>query len=69
MSEKHNDPSQKWLTFFFVCFGLTVLAIGVFALFTYKVDAPDAAVSGGHGGMLLQQDGDYAPHAMRPWTV
>ena len=56
MSEAgHSDPSKKWLFFFFVCFGVTVFAIGVFALFNYKVDAPDAPVSGGHGMILPEQ--------------
>jgi len=59
----HKDPSAKWLIFFFVCFGLTVLSIGVFALFTYKVDAPEPgqdAGGGGHHGMRLPLTGDYA---------
>ena len=65
----HQDPSSKWLIFFFVCFGLTVFAIGVFAAFTYKVDAPEAAPEAGHHGMIWPQDGNYAPHAQRPWFV
>jgi hypothetical protein len=65
----HKDPASKWLIFFFVCFGMVVLSIGVFAAFTYKVDAPEEAPAAGHHGMMLPQDGDYAPHAARPWTV
>jgi hypothetical protein len=62
MSEAgHSDPSKKWLLFFFVCFGMTVFAIGVFAMFTYKVDAPDAPASGGHG-MLLPEQQPQAHH-------
>ena len=60
--EHHKDPSQAWLIFFFACFGLVVLAIGVYALFNYHVDAPPAPATGGHG-MMLPVDGEYAPHA------
>ena len=63
-AETHNDPSRRWLTFFFVCFTLTVFAIGVWACFCYKADAPDAPASGGHGGMILPSDGQWAPHAI-----
>ncbi|MBS1992003.1 MAG: hypothetical protein JSS86_00510 [Cyanobacteria bacterium SZAS LIN-2] len=48
-AEPHQDPSQKWLIFFFCCFASSVLAIGVWAMFCYdvnKVEAPVAA--GGH---------------------
>ena len=62
----HQDPSSKWLTFFFVCFGMTVFAIGVFALFTYHVDAPEGAAEAGHHGMSLPQD---VPHARPSLTV
>jgi len=54
-AETHNDPSMKWLIFFFVCFGLSVFAIGVIALFTYKCNAPEAPASGGHGMILPNQ--------------
>lgn len=47
-SEPHNDPSVKWLTFFFVCFASSVLAIGVYAAFCYKVDAPEPVAAAGH---------------------
>lgn len=47
-AEAHKDPAKSWLTFFFVCFASSVLAIGVWACFNYKVDAPEAAVSAGH---------------------
>lgn len=66
----HKDPSSKWLVFFFVCFGLVVLSIGVFAAFTYNANEPEPkSEGGGHHGMMLPQDGNYAPHAQRPWTV
>jgi len=62
----HQDPSSKWLIFFFVCFGMTVLAIGVFAAFTYNVNAPEVAPEAGHHGMIMPQD---VPHAQHVWTV
>lgn len=36
MSKHHQDTSFKWLMFFFVCFASTVLAIGVWAFFSYN---------------------------------
>lgn len=36
MSERHYDTSFKWLVFFFVCFASSVLAIGVWAAFSYN---------------------------------
>ncbi len=62
----HKDPSSRWLIFFFVCFGMTVFAIGVFAAFTYNANAPEAAPEAGHHGMLLPQD---VPHSLHAWTV
>jgi hypothetical protein len=48
-AESHKDPSMKWLTFFFVCFASSVLAIGVWACFCYDVNAPEpTAAAGGH---------------------
>lgn len=50
----HNDPSRKWLIFFFVCFTLTVFAIGMWAALMYHVDDNTAPASGGeHHGMIL----------------
>lgn len=66
--EAHSDSSSRWLTFFFICF-VIVQAIGAFAIFTYNVNAPEAEPGkGGHGGMILPIDGEYAPHA-RVWPV
>ncbi|HEY9758509.1 MAG TPA: hypothetical protein V6C97_25310 [Oculatellaceae cyanobacterium] len=56
----HKDPSSKWLVFFFVCFGMVVFAIGVFAAFTYNANAPEAAPEGGHHGMVMPQN---VPHS------
>ncbi|HEY9867870.1 MAG TPA: hypothetical protein V6D08_01575 [Candidatus Obscuribacterales bacterium] len=67
--ETHSDSSMAWLTFFFVCFILT-MAIGAFAIFMYDVNAPEATPggAGGHGSMILPVDGEYAPHA-RVWPA
>ncbi len=64
----HKDPSRNWLIFFFICFGLVVFAIGVFAAFTYNVNAPEVAPSGGHG-MILPQDLRHQPYAQAALTV
>jgi hypothetical protein len=60
----HSDVSLKWLSFFFVCFILVIVGIGLTALCTYNVNAPEPKPSGGHGGMILPQDGQYAPHVV-----
>jgi hypothetical protein len=63
-AEKHSDASAKWLFFFFVCFAIVLLGIVIF--FARDVNTQQApAPGGGHGGMILPQDGDYAPHARR----
>lgn len=65
MTEKaHHDTSHAWLIFFMVCFAITVLGIGVWALCCYDVNKKPAAPTGGHG-MILPMDGDYAPHAAK----
>ncbi len=67
-STEHSDASHKWLIFFFVCFAL-IMAIGMWAICCYNVNAPEPKPGGGgHGGMILPQDGEYAPHA-RVWPV
>ena len=43
MSEHHQDTSFKWLMFFFVCFASSVLAIGVWAFFSYNPDTIKSA--------------------------
>jgi len=45
----HRDPAQGWLIFFFVCFAMVVFGLGIFAKFTYDVDAPDVPAAGGGG--------------------
>jgi len=45
----HRDPAQGWLTFFFVCFAMVVFGIGVFAMSTYDVNAPEPTATGGGG--------------------
>lgn len=61
--ETHSDTSKNWLIFFFICFFFTVLGIGLWARFFYDVNAPEPEAVGGHGGMILPVDGEYAPHA------
>lgn len=62
-TEQHNDSSHNWLIFFMVCFWI-IMAIGVWAIFSYNCNAPEQKPSGGgHGGMILPMDGEYAPHA------
>ena len=61
------DWSKFFLVFFFFCF-VIVMTIGAVAIKTYDVNAPEPKPSGGaHGGMLLPQDGQYAPHVS--WKV
>lgn len=66
MSEgTHSNVSLRWLTFFFVCFIMIIVGIGLTAVFTYNANAPEPKPSGGgHGGMILPQDGQYAPHVV-----
>ncbi|MDP3509480.1 MAG: hypothetical protein Q8T09_16015 [Candidatus Melainabacteria bacterium] len=47
-AEKHTDPSQVWMIMFMVAFCCTVLSIGVWAMFNYKVDAVEAPAAAGH---------------------
>lgn len=64
--EGHDNSSQRWLIFFFICF-MCIMAIGISAIFLYHVNAPEKkpATGGGHG-MILPVDGEYAPH-YRVW--
>ena len=65
---EHQDSSQQWLTFFFVCFAITVLGIGFFGIYL-TVNASDeegkAEPSGGHG-MILPNDLKKLPHFNLP---
>jgi len=62
MSETaHKDPSSNWLIFFFVCFALVMLGIVIFFARDINKEQP-AKPAGGHGGMILPIDGQYAPH-------
>ena len=50
MSEaEHHDSSHNWLTFFFVCFAITVLGIGLFAAWSSQQEKPAEEPAGGHG--------------------
>ncbi|MBY0357998.1 MAG: hypothetical protein K2W82_08355 [Candidatus Obscuribacterales bacterium] len=44
----HHDAANTWLTFFIVCFFL-VMAIGIWAIFTYNANAPEPTPGGGGG--------------------
>lgn len=52
-STHHDNTAQKWLTFFFVCFTIT-MAIGAFAVYNFEQhkddfgDLPKGQASGGH---------------------
>ena len=64
----HDDPSHKWLTFFFVCFAITVLGIGLFAVYLFY-NSPKTEEgkepSGGHG-MILPVDMKKLPYFYNP---
>lgn len=62
----HSDVNLTWLKFFFICFIIVIVGIGLTAVFTYDVNAPEPKPGGGggHGGMILPQDGQYAPHVV-----
>ena len=56
---EHNDPSTRWLTFFFVCFAISVFGIGLWALYagmTHDPNAEPSEPSGGHGMILPGQE-------------
>ena len=61
----HNDPSKKWLIFFFVCFTMTVGAIGLWAAIAYHVDDTNPPAPGGGHGMVSPEQ---IPHANN-WLV
>ena len=65
---EHQDSSHNWLTFFFVCFAITVLGIGLFGIYI-TTNASDeegkAEPSGGHG-MILQDEMKSLPHFKIP---
>jgi hypothetical protein len=52
-NESSFDWSRFFLVFFFICF-ILVMLIGMFAIFTYNVNAPQPAPGGpAHGGMIF----------------
>lgn len=55
---EHQDPSTGWLTFFFVCFAITVLGLGLYALYAGMTEDKNAPVepAGGHGMILPNKD-------------
>jgi len=49
---EHQDPSNRWLIFFFVCFALILIGIVVFfARDVNKEPEVKPASGGAHGGM------------------
>lgn len=63
------DWNKFFLVLFFFCF-IIVMSVGAVAIFTYNANAPQPSSGGGaHGGMLLPQDGQYAPHVKLWRTV
>ncbi len=59
MSEGHSDTSHNWLIFFFTCFGIVMLGIGLWALSSYKVDEPEVPSGGGGHGMIQPYDAPF----------
>ena len=55
-TETHSKANEYWLMFFFVCFVIVLVGIGLVAAFTYDVNAPEKAPAGGGHGMILPQD-------------
>lgn len=65
---EHKDSSQDWLTFFFVCFAITVLGIGLFAVYLHMnaSDEEGAAEPSGAHGMIIPTDLNQLPHFYLP---
>lgn len=65
---EHQDSSHNWLTFFFVCFAITVLGIALFGIYLHGNSTGEegkAEPSGGHG-MVLPADMKKLPHFYLP---
>lgn len=59
-ASEHQDPSNRWLIFFFVCFVLVLLGIVVFfARDINKQPEVNPNAGGAHGGMILPQDKEH----------
>lgn len=54
-TESHSKANEIWLWFFFICFVIVLVGIGLLAVCTYNVNAPESAPAAGEHGMLLQQ--------------
>ena len=66
MSEsEHHDSSHNWLTFFFVCFAITVLGIGLYAAWASQQPKPAEEPSGGHG-MIIPEQMKKLPYYQNP---
>lgn len=60
---EHSDVSGAWLIFFFVCFGIVVLGIGVYTAINSSTNPPETKPSGGHSRLTLPQNDPHSP----PW--
>lgn len=65
----HRDPSFNWLIFFFVCFALVMIGIVVFFARDINKEPEFKAAPGGHGSMILPNDGKYESHIQVKMTV
>jgi hypothetical protein len=54
-TETHSKASELWLWFFFVCFVIVLVGIGLLAVCTYNVNAPEGKPAAGEHGMLLPE--------------
>lgn len=50
---KHNDPSNGWLIFFFVCFAFVLLGIVLFFARDINSETPSKPSAGEHSSMAL----------------
>jgi len=58
-ASEHQDPSSRWLIFFFVCFAIVLIGIVVFFARDINKDTETPGSSGTHGGMILPQDSQH----------
>jgi hypothetical protein len=54
-TETHSKANEIWLIFFFICFVIVLVGIGLLAVCTYNVNAPEGKPAAGEHGMLLPQ--------------
>lgn len=66
MAETKQFDWNKFILIFLFCSFVIVMAIGGINIFIYNANAPEPTSGGGGHGMLLPQDGEYAPHVQWP---